>query len=581
MSEFEIRGARLSSDVLRVLGAISAPERVRILFMLEGGGLGYSELMRAVGMVRRRDVGRFSYHLRRLLEAGLVEVDRESKLYRLSGLGVSVVELLKNLSLRVDLGGVVFVRRSFSLVEPFDKLRIVDSLVAEAGVPARVAGRIASRVENALVGLGLSTVDSSVIRCLVGYELLSRGLGGYFLRYFLVGPSMYEVSQAVRRGLGSGDSLLVEETIVSDVLGRYVFRRVLPRELVECCYDGLVELYRPDSWINAFLGFGLLSESRSVGIDELFSALLRFRMVRDEVVVAGQSVSWNVVDRLVELLRGVRFGSAGLYVCSRADLLSGRLGMLEGLVAREDLMCSYSLLDGYVSLSRLADGLVLFNSFGRLGVGGSSRVVVGGLFGVNVGGIFLRSEGRVNLVLSRLGELLRHVLQAVMRRHGFLDRLHRELGGVPCYYFVAPVGLREVLGVVGSGGSSSEASRFLRDVLSVFRDVLSGSSGRRLKIVTASVWPSVVSESLFKRDVASLGSQVVSRVLGGVGGYSNCLFDFSCPGLEETIHEVAGYFDAGLVVPVDLSLAGARESLGRLYEMLGLADNLVLRLRRS
>ncbi|MEM3588322.1 MAG: winged helix-turn-helix domain-containing protein [Nitrososphaerota archaeon] len=579
MSGNEAREARFSSELLGILSALSAPERLKILLALESGGLSYSELMKTVGMSRRRDLGRFSYHLRRLLEVGLVEVDRESRLYRLSSAGFSVIELLRNLSLRVDLGGGLFVRRWLSVVEPFDKLRIIDSLVREAGVPVRVASRVAGRVEDELVRLGLGTVDSPVVRCLVGYELLNRGLLGHLSRYVQVGPSLYDVSGLFRRSLASGDSLVVED-FVDDVLGGFVFRRLFPRGLAEFCYGGVVGVYRPGSWVNAFLGFGLLSDGGIVGVDGLMSLLVRSRVVRDELVVGGREVSWEVVDKFVDLLRSVRCGRVGYSVCSSAGVFVGRGGFPSEFVRAGDLMCSFSLLGGSFAVSRLVDDCLLFDSFGLFGLGGSLSVFVGGLFGVNLAGLFLRSDGRLDLVLQRLREVLRQVVQAVLKRHGFLGRMHRDLGGGSCYYLVAPVGLREVLDRIVAERSLGEALGFFRDVLSVFRDVLSGSSGRRVRVSVASVWPRDLSEFLYQRDGASFGSQTVARFVGPAGVYSDSLFGFSSPIFREGARDVAMYFDSGLVVPVDFSVLGQGGSMDELLGLFETIDNLVLRFRR-
>jgi len=580
MSGIGVRSARFSEGLLGVLGALSAPERLRILLALESGGLGYSDLMKAVGMGRRRDVGRFSYHLRRLLEVGLVEVDKESKLYRLSGVGSSVIEMLRNLSLRVDLGGGVFVRRRGYIVEPFDKLRIVDSLVREAGVPVRVAGRIAARVEDELIRLGLSMADTSVVRCLVEYELLSRGLVGHLGRYVEVGPSLYDVSGVFRRALAAGDSLMVEDYAAGEVLGRFVFRKLLPREFLEECSSGLVGIYRPDSWVGGFLGIGLVSESNGVSVEELLSALVSSRSVRDEVVVAGRSVSWMAVDRFVDLLRSVRGWRVSYSVCSSIGVFAERLDLLGRVRRAGDLMCSYSLGDGSFAISRSADGSVLFNSFGVFGLGGGLRCVIGGVFGLDVAGMYLRSGGQVASVLSQLGEALRGVLRAVDKRHGFFDRMHRDLGGVPCHYLVAPIGLREVIGVVATERSTGEAFSLLRDILSVFRDVLSGSQGRRVRIYAASIWPRALSEEFYQRDMSSFGSQTVSRLVGS-GAYSDFLLSPSSPVFYETIRELAGFFGGGLVVPVDLGSVGPDRKLEDLFGMLEMLDNLVLRFRRG
>jgi DNA-binding transcriptional ArsR family regulator len=560
------------------LSALSAPERLRILLALESGNLSYSDLMEAVGMSRRRDVGRFSYHLRRLLEAGLVEVDKESKLYRLSGVGSSVLELLRNISLRVDLGGGIFVRRRGCIVEPFDKLRIVDSLVREAGLPVRIASRIAARVEDELVRLGLGMVDTSVVRCLVGYELLSRGLVSHLGRYVEVGPSLHDLSSVFRRALAAGDSLMVEDYAAAEALGRFVYRKLLPREFLEECSSGLVGMYRPDSWVGGFLGIGLVSESSSVGIEELLTALASSRSVRDEVVVAGRSVSWIAIDRFVDLLRSIRGWRMSYSVCSSIDVFGERLDPLGRVRRAGDLMCSYSLGDGSFAISRSADDRLLFNSFGVFSLGGGVKCMIGGVLGVDVAGMYLRSGGQVASALSQLGEALRGVLRAIDKRHGFFDRMHRDLGGVPCHYLVAPVGLREVMEVYAAEKSAGEALGLLRDILSLFRDVISGPHGRRVRIHVASTWPKALSEEFYQRDVASFGSQTISGLAGG-GVYSDFLLSPSSPVFWEAVRGLAGFFGGGLVVPIESSPVGPDKRIEDLLGMLETYDNLVLRFR--
>jgi DNA-binding transcriptional ArsR family regulator len=578
MSRTDARGARLSEGLLGVLSALSAPERLRILLALESGNLSYSDLMEAVGMSRRRDVGRFSYHLRRLLEAGLVEVDKESKLYRLSGVGSSVLELLRNISLRVDLGGGIFVRRRGCIVEPFDKLRIVDSLVREAGLPVRIASRIAARVEDELVRLGLGMVDTSVVRCLVGYELLSRGLVSHLGRYVEVGPSLHDLSSVFRRALAAGDSLMVEDYAAAEALGRFVYRKLLPREFLEECSSGLVGMYRPDSWVGGFLGIGLVSESSSVGIEELLTALASSRSVRDEVVVACRSVSWIAIDRFVDLLRSIRGWRMSYSVCSSIDVFGERLDPLGRVRRAGDLMCSYSLGDGSFAISRSADDRLLFNSFGVFSLGGGVRCMIGGVLGVDVAGMYLRSGGQVASALSQLGEALRGVLRAIDKRHGFFDRMHRDLGGVPCHYLVAPVGLREVMEVYAAEKSAGEALGLLRDILSLFRDVISGPHGRRVRIHVASTWPKALSEEFYQRDVASFGSQTISGLAGG-GVYSDFLLSPSSPVFWEAVRGLAGFFGGGLVVPIEPSPVGPDKRIEDLLGMLETYDNLVLRFR--
>ncbi|MCW4039011.1 MAG: winged helix-turn-helix domain-containing protein, partial [Candidatus Bathyarchaeota archaeon] len=75
-----------------IFGAASAPLRFQILKLLHvHNSLGYSEIMSQLGLNPGRDAGKFAYHLRTLLKTGLLEADKDSKKYRLTALGNTMI----------------------------------------------------------------------------------------------------------------------------------------------------------------------------------------------------------------------------------------------------------------------------------------------------------------------------------------------------------------------------------------------------------------------------------------------------------------------------------------------------------
>jgi len=88
--------------------------------------LSYTELAKAIGLERDKDAGKFSYHLKKLLSSGLIEVDSSSGKYTLSHKGVKVLSLLERMEEELSDKTLMIVRRSDQTIEPFDKNKIAD-----------------------------------------------------------------------------------------------------------------------------------------------------------------------------------------------------------------------------------------------------------------------------------------------------------------------------------------------------------------------------------------------------------------------------------------------------------------------
>ncbi|MDQ1279049.1 MAG: hypothetical protein QG670_309, partial [Thermoproteota archaeon] len=72
----------------KVFSAVSAPLRFGILRLLYSQGpLNYSEIMGQLNLSPGRDAGKFAYHLRTLVRAELLSVDKKTKKYTLAPLG--------------------------------------------------------------------------------------------------------------------------------------------------------------------------------------------------------------------------------------------------------------------------------------------------------------------------------------------------------------------------------------------------------------------------------------------------------------------------------------------------------------
>ncbi|MEM2584921.1 MAG: winged helix-turn-helix domain-containing protein, partial [Thermoproteota archaeon] len=140
MEREEGKGFKELSEIFKALGF---PVRVEILKILDKNPLRYSELMKTARLDRFNDAGKFAYHLSKLMENGLVEYRAESKIYAITPFGKDVLNLAMTLfeSLRRK-ENILLVRRTDSSIELFDRKRIEDCLVREAGMEQETAEAI-------------------------------------------------------------------------------------------------------------------------------------------------------------------------------------------------------------------------------------------------------------------------------------------------------------------------------------------------------------------------------------------------------------------------------------------------------
>ncbi|MFB0523389.1 MAG: hypothetical protein ACETV1_06480, partial [Candidatus Bathyarchaeia archaeon] len=125
---------------LRVLKAASSSLRLKVLnLLLERGPLSYTEIIKILRLNPSRDAGRFAYHLRYLLKEKLVEPDVGKKRYRLTELGRMVIGMAEEIEEEFFKRRKMVVRTSRLAMEDFDRNRIVESLIKEAGVSVDLA----------------------------------------------------------------------------------------------------------------------------------------------------------------------------------------------------------------------------------------------------------------------------------------------------------------------------------------------------------------------------------------------------------------------------------------------------------
>ena len=137
---------------LKVLKAASSSLRMQILdILLDKGPQSYTELMKILNLNPSREAGRFAYHLKYLLKADLIEPDVETKEYRITDLGRTIIGFTEDIQQHFLKRRKIMVRTSRLAIEEFDRNKIVEALVKEANVPIDLAQKIARETENRLL----------------------------------------------------------------------------------------------------------------------------------------------------------------------------------------------------------------------------------------------------------------------------------------------------------------------------------------------------------------------------------------------------------------------------------------------
>jgi ribonucleoside-triphosphate reductase len=234
----------------RVLKAVSSNLRLNILKLLsDRGPLSYTEIMNLLKLSPSKDAGRFAYHLKVLLSMGLVEPDVESKKYVVTDLGRSIVDFASHLEERA-LKRRMLVRTSRLAIEYFDRNKIAESLVREAGVPIDLAQKIARETEERLLKLDTKYLTAPLIREFVNAILIERGLEEYRHKLTRLGLPVYDVTQLIKATSASSANVeTIRIAAGNRVIEEYTLLNALPRDIADAHLSGTLSLDNLSCWI--------------------------------------------------------------------------------------------------------------------------------------------------------------------------------------------------------------------------------------------------------------------------------------------------------------------------------------------
>ena len=233
----------------RLLSCLSNSIRLDVVrALIKEPLLSFTDLMRRLGLDVKVDTGRFGYHLRRLVDEGVIRLNPSAKKYELTELGRHVADLI--LTLEDAAGGArsLVVRTSRLQMEPFNKAKIAEALEREAGVPRRLATDIAREAEERILRLNVKYLTAPLIRELVNTILIERGLEDYRHSLTRLGLPVHDVTGLLKAASRLSCPQYLYRRAGEAVLAEYALLKVLPRHVADAHLSGAIHVCDLPGW---------------------------------------------------------------------------------------------------------------------------------------------------------------------------------------------------------------------------------------------------------------------------------------------------------------------------------------------
>ena len=244
------------------LAILSNKTKLNILDFLSDSGrsMKYSEIMHEIDKWEKDSVN-LNYHLKDLIEAGMVEGDRDVGYY-LSPYGKKIVKVLVDFSEVVTTRGEpVYIRNSRYEKEEFKEEEIVEFLVKEGGFVEKDARLIAKEAKTRLFASKVKYITTPLIREFLNAILIEHGLEEkrhsltrlgippYDFHQYLIGDKQFDIPD---------DLFFFSGSLVAE---QYLLLNGLPRAISEMIIDGFIYLNNISTFFTKPLSIGLTSEA--------------------------------------------------------------------------------------------------------------------------------------------------------------------------------------------------------------------------------------------------------------------------------------------------------------------------------
>ncbi len=207
--------------------------------------------MRELDLDPSEEAGSFGYHIKALLDSNFVEKDPTTGDYFLPPLGMEAARLITNLEdLVSQQPRSLYVRTSSMAIEPFNRKKIEEALLREAGAPRKLADEISREVEERVKKLQIKYLTAPLIREIVNTVLVEKGVEEYRHLLTRLGKPVYDVTEMIREVSSQRESSpkQIQEAAGNSILNEYLLLRVLPAEVADAHLSGRIHLCNTATW---------------------------------------------------------------------------------------------------------------------------------------------------------------------------------------------------------------------------------------------------------------------------------------------------------------------------------------------
>jgi ribonucleoside-triphosphate reductase len=237
--------------VRSIYSVIASPNRLEILRILNAkGALTYSELKTLAGFKSKKESGKFAYHLRKLVRQNLISLDRAERKYSVTSLGRLVLNLTRQIEEQSIMeSGKLYVRTSRHTMEEFNRDKILQSLVKEAGMPLELAEKITNEAESRIYKFQTTYLTAPLIREIVNALLVEHGHESYRHKLTRLGMPVHDVTQLIQRIGESHDGIqtLYSQT-ASSIFTEYLLLEQLSKDVADAHLSGDINLTKTGTW---------------------------------------------------------------------------------------------------------------------------------------------------------------------------------------------------------------------------------------------------------------------------------------------------------------------------------------------
>ncbi len=507
-------------DLASVLESVASQIRLRILKALANQKLSYTELVRTVGLDRDKDAGKFSYHLKRLLNSGLVNVDSSTGKYALSSKGIKILSALEAVEEELREKSLMMVRRSNQIVEPFDRSKIAEALIREGKLPPRLANEIASIAERKLLDLRIEYLSAPLIRELVNAILLDMGLEKYRHRLIRIGMPLHDAEALFKGTVENGDWMLLTQETSGAIMREYLLLGFLPRSISDMHLSGKIDIYPVSGWLTCLFSkaikldpeesvksaielctsiFYTRYEIRLIGPETGFKSLLKLlpgNLSKRRII--SIEIGDNYTELLQEIPKDARSSIGILLDFTKHDIRG--VALVSRQLRKLGMMHTYSL-----SNETYFTGLRLDKDYRAI----HSIISLNALRAVMEGG------GDLDGAITNLRSWLKNILPVIRKGLALAERFH---GGSKPYSMIALSGVVEAVKLLAKNRSAT-IEEAVELELAVLKE-LSKSIPQTDEILLIGRCPASAAKRFFHLDSQRYEEELLRNLTRGAKAYS-------------------------------------------------------------